>query len=98
MMGPEGFGSDTIHDAASTPSEGYPASGSRRSEWPFNRQNALELGKDAEKLRALRQILAEVSQGDDASQYFPSVVKLVGHSDLEVRPIRCVDPEPRQSF
>lgn len=90
MMGAEGFGSDSVHDTTQVSAEGYGASApTRQAGWPFDRQQALEMGKDSEKLRALRGILAETSQGDDMKQYFPSVVKLVGHKDLEVVRLAC---------
>jgi hypothetical protein len=90
MMGPEGFGSDTVHDAAQVSSEGYGASSGsnptpKNGGWPFDRHNALEMGKDADKLRALKQVLTDVAHGEDQSEHFPSVVKLVPHKDLEVR-------------
>ena len=44
----------------------------------------LEIGKESDKLKVMGNIIAEMAQGTDQSEYFPNVVKLVVSKSLEV--------------
>ena len=44
----------------------------------------LEIGKESEKMKAMKGIIEEIAKGLDQSQYFPNVVKLVVSKSLEV--------------
>ncbi len=51
---------------------------------PGDKKQMLELGKESEKLKAMKLIIAEMARGTDQTEYFPSVVKCVVCKSLEV--------------
>ncbi len=44
----------------------------------------LELGKEGEKIKAMREVIKDMASGRDVSALFPNVVKLVAAKSLEV--------------
>lgn len=58
----------------------------------------LEIGKEPEKLKAMRVIVSEMARSVDQSEYFPSVVKCVVSKSIEVRLQMIFMSNPSQSL
>ena len=52
---------------------------------PTDRKQILELGKESEKLKAMRIIISEMAHGVDQSELFPNVVKCVVCKSVELK-------------
>ena len=72
------------HTVFTPPPSRYIAITSHHARGPTDVAQMLEIGKESEKMKAMKGIIEEIAKGLDQSQYFPNVVKLVVSKSLEV--------------
>ena len=89
-MGAEGFGSDNLDNMQGeglTNMNIQTTSGYRAGFLKKGTQDPaqiLDVGRESEKIRVMKDVLREMAMGNDQSEFFPHVVKCVAAKDMEV--------------